>query len=215
MAVIASLADLRRAMLLRRLPDFFELRLDGLHEIAEQVLGVAAKLRVPLIISARHPAEGGLNRLGLAERRRRLMKFLPVASFVDVEVRSVASLSSVLAAARDLRVRCILSVHDLQGTPTPAELKRLAGVASQNGADIFKLVTRTDTAEQEARLVAFFLMNKARIAISAMSVGKHGRELRLFFARHGSQLNYAHLGTAQAEGQWAWPALRRALKSQT
>ena len=212
-AVIASDADLQRARRLRHLPDYFELRLDALDGAIEQTLTAAAGLRAPLIISARHPAEGGLNQLSVAARRRLLLRSLPAAAFVDVELRSVRQLAAVLDSARDLHVGRILSVHDLRGTPEPRALKQMARVATQNDAEVFKIVTRTDDAEQQARLVAFFLMMKPRIAISVMSVGRYARELRLFFARHGSALSYTHLGTPRFEGQWSFAELRRALRN--
>ena len=211
-AVIASLADLKRATRLRRLPDFFELRLDCLHNSVQQLLSMLPKLRAPLIISARHPAEGGMNRLPVSKRRSVLLKFLPLATFVDVELRSVAQLAAVLDRADDLKVGRILSVHNFSDTPDAAELKRLARAATRNRADIFKLVTRAVDTEQRTRLIAFFLAAKPRMRISVMSAGIGARALRLLFAQQGSALNYTHLGKAQVQGQWSLGDLRRAIE---
>ena len=54
--VIASIDELRLATRMRAPPDLFELRLDHLPNLRESQL---LKLRRPLIITARHPAEGG------------------------------------------------------------------------------------------------------------------------------------------------------------
>ena len=51
--------DLDQAVRMRRPPDLFELRLDRLAGIAEQVENLVPKLRTPPIITARHPREGG------------------------------------------------------------------------------------------------------------------------------------------------------------
>ena len=54
--VIASRADLERAVRMRRPPDLFELRLDRLAGMADEVENVLPKLRAPLIITARASA---------------------------------------------------------------------------------------------------------------------------------------------------------------
>ncbi len=209
--MIASAADLRRAVRLRHAPDLFELRLDALCEIIDQVFSTVSSLHAPLIVTARHPAEGGLNQLGARKRRELLLKFLSVAAFVDVELRSIAPLQPVLDAAYDLRVRRILSVHNLRGTPGLRELERLAAIARQNGADILKVATRTDDNHDAMRLLNFFRITKRLMPVSAMSIGRNARELRLVLAREGSALNYTHLGSAQAEGQWSFREMRPAL----
>ena len=62
--VIASRADLERAVRMRRPPDLFELRLDRLAGMADEVENVLPRLRTPLIITARDPHEGGANKFG-------------------------------------------------------------------------------------------------------------------------------------------------------
>lgn len=211
-AVIASQADLLRAQRLRQLPDLFELRLDALCNITQEVFQALPRLRAPLIVTARHPAEGGLNQLAAAKRRDLLLKFVSVAAFVDVELRSIAPLQPVLELADELQIRRILSVHDIRGTPALGRLERLAMIAQENGADIFKVATRTDDDRQVNRLLEFFHLVKQLMPASVMSIGRCARELRLQFAREGSALNFTHLGIARAEGQWAFSDLRRSLR---
>src|SRR5205823_6349009 len=83
--VIASRADLERAVRMRRPPDLFELRLDRLAGVADRVEKVLPKLRTPLIITARHPHEGGVSKLRLRQRRDLLARFLKHANYMDVE----------------------------------------------------------------------------------------------------------------------------------
>lgn len=210
-AVIASRMDLRRAMRLHQLPDLFELRLDALHDDAEEVLSAAPRLRRPLIVTARHPAEGGLHQLRAHERRELLIRFLPVAKFVDVEIRSVAQLQPVLIGARDLHVGCIISHHDFIRTPAFGVLQRHALTAQQSGADIFKVATCVNDHREGMRLLEFLRSSKTKMPLAVMSIGPRARQLRLLLAREGSFLNYTHLGNAQAEGQWSFRDLRRAL----
>src|SRR2546430_17300114 len=88
--VIASIDELRLATRMRAPPDLFELRLDHLPNLRESQL---LKLRRPLIITARHPAEGGKKlRTGRCDL---LLKFLLQAKFVDIELRSLRELREV------------------------------------------------------------------------------------------------------------------------
>src|ERR1700750_2368734 len=109
--VIASVDELRLATGMRAPPDLFELRLDHLPNLRESQL---LKLRQPLIITARHPAEGGKK---VGSRRDLLLKFLHRAKFVDVELRSLHELAPVWDEARRRRVGRICSFHDFKCTP--------------------------------------------------------------------------------------------------
>ena len=208
-AVIASAGDLVRAGRLRRLPDLFEVRLDALSGMASELSRAIASLRAPLIITARHPVEGGQNELSAARRRALLLEFLPQARYVDVELRSVRELAAVIADARRVKVALIISVHDFRRTPGVDELHKLAARARAASADVFKLATRVDNSADLARLIAGFEAIDTEVPISAMGMGKFGREARRALLARGSVLNYAHLGTAQAEGQFSLPELRR------
>ena len=211
--VIASAEDLAAARRLRRLPDLFELRLDALCSDLAAIEAVIGSLGVPLIITARHPAEGGANELTAADRRALLLQFLPHAHFVDVELRAVAALDVVLREAAQRRVTRIISVHNFRRTPSGAQLAQLAERASAAPADILKLATRVDSSADLTRLVAAFEILKAQLpAVSAMGVGALGRESRRELIARGSVLNYAHLGTAQVDGQFSLPELRRLMR---
>src|SRR5205085_6636671 len=94
--VVASLAALARATHLRHPPDFFELRLDALRDSLGEVDRAIPKLRAPLILTARHPAEGGLGALSPAARRALLSRFLKQAAFVDLELRSVGQMKRLI-----------------------------------------------------------------------------------------------------------------------
>jgi 3-dehydroquinate dehydratase-1 len=142
-AVIASASDMSRAAALRHPPDFFELRLDCLVPVASEVKSSIQLLRAPLIVTARHPAEGGLNRLSQARRRDLLLRFLPDATLVDVELRSAEGLAAVLEAASELKVGRILSVHDFQETPSLPRLREQLGAAQSRGAYVNQLSSRT------------------------------------------------------------------------
>jgi 3-dehydroquinate dehydratase I len=200
-AVIASPVDLQRARQLRKPPDLFELRLDHFSGSARDLENELSRLRAPLVITARHPGEDGVNNLSLQTRSELLLRFLPCARYVDVELRSVNSLRRLLARARSKNVRLIISFHDLNATPTVRSLRAKARSAKSYQADIFKVATRTDSSDQLARLLDFFANPGVDTPMSAMGIGKLGAQSRRELIRRGSILNYAHLGRAHIPGQ--------------
>lgn len=201
--VIVTLADLRFALRMSAPPDLFELRLDYLH-LAE-LEDTIEKLRAPIIITARHPLEGGANKLGAFQRTALLLRFLDRAAYVDIEARALRELGSVHRQVRAKKIGLIVSFHDLKQTPSLPRLRAKARAAVAAGADIFKVATRTDNHTQLQRLLDFFDEQDVDLAVSAMGIGKLGAKSRLELMRCGSVLNYAHLGRPSFPGQ---PTLR-------
>lgn len=209
--VIFSRADFQRAVRMRNPPDLFELRLDALAGSIDAVRDGIEKLRAPLIITARHPREGGANDLSAGERGKLLLAFLTHATYIDIEMRSARAFGAVLQAAQARKIKLIVSFHDFRGTPDASRLDEMARAAQSLGPAMVKIATRTDTRAQMERLLRFFERHCARTRIAVMGIGKLGRISRLEFARRGCALNYAHLGTPQAAGQLSIAELRAAL----
>jgi 3-dehydroquinate dehydratase-1 len=203
-----SLADLDSAIRMRKPPDLFELRLDQLARDVDEVEKKLSKLRAPLIMTARHPREGGANQLSTQQRRDLLSRFLPRARYIDVELRSVNALRSLLQAARRKNVGRIVSFHNLKATPDSRTLRTKARAAKAQGANIFKLATRTDTPAQLARLFDFMTKKNVDLAVSVMGIGRFGAISRVLLAHCGSALIYASLCESQIEGQMSLEQLR-------
>ena len=207
--VIASRADLDCALQMRRPPDLFELRLDCLADVADQLQNTLVKLRVPLIITARHPQEGGSRKLSLQQRHDLLKRYLNHADYLDVELRSASALRRLLAIAEARKVRRIISFHNLQSTPSQRVLAAKARAARANRADIFKVATRTDAPMELGRLLDFMKNSPVHIPLAVMGIGKLGAISRVLLARAGSVLIYASLGAASdIEGQLSLEELR-------
>ena len=218
--VIMSQADLDLAIRMRERPDLFELRLDCLVRVVDELERKLSRLRAPLIITARHPQEGGENKLNLRQRWDLLSRFLPYARYIDIELRSAAALHSLSKLARQKNVRRIISFHDLQATPHLSRLQFKARRAKSLGADIFKVATRTDTPAQLARLLDFITRKDldlatgrvrpiGGLAISAMGIGKLGAISRILLAYRGSALVYGSVAaTGDIEGQMSLEQLR-------
>jgi 3-dehydroquinate dehydratase I len=207
--VIASGVDLDCALQMRTRPDLFELRLDRLADIIEQLENKLSRLRAPLIITARHPQEGGAKKLTLGQRRDLLTRFLPYAEYVDVELRSAFALRSLLGLAQEKRVRRIISFHNFRSTPPLRVLAAKADAARAHGANIFKAATRTDTPNQLARLLRLVATEVVDLPVSAMGIGNLGAISRVLLARAGSVLVYASItARSDLEGQLSLEQLR-------
>jgi len=200
--VIASVDELRLATGMRAPPDLFELRLDLLPSLRESQL---LKLRQPLIITARHPAEGG--KKVRSARRDLLLKFLPQARFVDVELRSLHELGVVWKEAHRLRVGRICSFHDLQSTPKPAVLHKKLLRARKAGADVLKVVTRAEDFRDLLTLFELLWSEIGSMGLCVMATGKFGPISRLFFRNAGSSFIYAPLCHPLHHGQLTFQEL--------
>ena len=208
--VIASRSDLHFAARMKTPPDLFELRLDRLFGLLDELEKKLPILRAPLIVTARHPEEGGANRLSIQRRRELLLRFLPRARYVDVELRSVKELQLVLELARKKRIYRIISFHDLKETPSVRSLKAKARAASSAGASSFKLTTRTDTPAQLMRLFDYFVNGNVGLPVSAMGMGQLGTASRVVLAQLGSAFTYASIGQSTIAGQLSIRQLRSA-----
>ena len=198
--VITSAAELRIAQRLERPPDLFEVRLDWLLQ-EEQLEQSIRRLRAPAIITARHPAEGGRHRLPDSARRELLLRFLPLARYVDIELRSARGLRAVLEKARRIGVSTIISLHDVDTTPTLGSLRAKASRAARLRPAVFKVATRTDVVPQLSRLVEFFSLAAKNMTVAAMGIGQLGGVSRLLLARCGSALIYTSLMAPRVDGQ--------------
>jgi 3-dehydroquinate dehydratase-1 len=189
-------------MKMRRLPDFFELRLDCLTDAVDQLQNALPRLRAPLIIAARHPHEGGARKLSTHQRRDLLARFLDHAKYLDVELRSASALRRLLATAEAKKVRRIISFHDFKSTPGRRVLAAKARAAKAHRADVFKVATRTDTPLELGRLLDFITDDRVDLSLAVMGIGKLGAISRVLMAGAGSTLVYASLNAASnIEGQ--------------
>jgi 3-dehydroquinate dehydratase I len=206
--VITSPTEFDFAIRMNEPPDLFELRLDRLLRAIDRLENKISKLRAPVVITARHPMEGGANRLSSLQRHNLLARFLSRARYIDVELRSAPVFVSLLQLARRRNVRRIISVHHLKNTPSPSRLRAQARAAKTYGADFFKVATRTDTPMQLIRLIDFAVGSEIDIAVSAMGIGKLGAASRMLLACCGSALVYVSLGRSDIEGQMSLDQVR-------
>src|SRR5438046_72840 len=137
--VIASRVDLDRALRMRRPPDLFELRLDRFPAaVVDRLENMLPKLGAPLIITARHPQEGGAGKLSLRKRRALLTRFLTRADYVDVELRSARAMRRLLALPGKKKVCRIISFHSFKSTTRARLVSATAYTAKELCSDFLK-----------------------------------------------------------------------------
>ena len=211
MGALAAARKLRKGAV-----DFLELRVDTFAEHPDeldQLEAAAPRLRAPAIVTVRHFAEGGANRLSVVQRRALFRRFLPYASLIDVELRSATQLADVLREARERGIGVILSHHDFRATPSLERLRTLADQAMETGCDIFKLATVTRSVEALTVLLQLMAAQqrptRGGMAMAVMGMGEFGKLSRLALARAGSVLNYGYLDTPQVPGQWPAEVLKK------
>jgi 3-dehydroquinate dehydratase-1 len=193
--IVDSLEASRKAS---RLPagavDFLEWRVDCLGR-------AIPNFKFPWIITARHPIEGGKNSMSTAARRDALTGLLSLAAIVDIEVRSLGSLRTVVRQAKESSVPVLGSFHDFKKTPSSARLSEVIRMAGDQGADAIKIATYTASAADIARLLDLFSIS--RLPLAVMGMGPLGMASRILFANCGSVLNYGWLHAPNVPGQWS------------
>lgn len=190
--------------------DVVELRLDALGSCGpvENFL-VRHVGRLPILLTARHPAEGGAGGLGAGERASLLHSGLDFAAAIDVEIRSLETLAAVWEAAGGRGVKRIASFHDFDATPGLDQLREHLAAAAAAGADVAKFAFRLREARDLA-VVSALLRAPSGLPLSVMGMGPLAPASRVLAMQLGSCLNYGYLGgEPTAPGQWPAPLLKQ------
>lgn len=190
--------------------DVAELRLDLLKLPAQDLRARLAGNEVPLLLTARHPAEGGQGPEDPAGRAAMIEPLLDLAALIDLELRSAMQMQSTIQKARAVGVPVIGSFHDFQATPSDDVLLGAVNFAQQAGLDAVKFATYLNTQEDLTRLMKL-AGGTHRLRLSVMGMGPWGRVSRLVLAKCGSLLNYGFIGTSNAPGQWPVARLKELL----
>lgn len=178
--------------------DLLEVRLDCL-----PLQSLLKKWPLPVIATARHPAEGGDGNLSLKVRRQLLENSFSWCSAIDVELRSAKQLKSTIEAARAEGKKIILSFHDFKKVPTSARLQELALRAKDAGANLFKVAATINDEVEFLRLIEFQQSEKT-LPLATMGMGeKFGNVSRLVLPAFESTLVYGWYGKPQLAGQWS------------
>jgi 3-dehydroquinate dehydratase-1 len=215
-SVVGTIHSLAALAAARRLKcgdvDLFEVRVDHFVEDPSGLIAAIKDLAAPLIVTVRHPQEGGAARLTLEQRAELYREFLPFAALIDIELQSARALSSILREAKKAGICRILSWHNFKKTPSLGELQSRLEKARVFAPEIIKFATRTRTAKDLSRLMEFQAGAPRKPALSLMGMCEFGKVSRLALAQAGSVLNYGYLGELQVSGQWPAKILKERLR---
>jgi 3-dehydroquinate dehydratase-1 len=203
------------AALLPKRPDLVEWRVDHFAPIdnASEVIETLRRLApaagsVPLLFTARSPAEGGqrasLSSAQAADLCCRACE-TGVIGLVDFESSAPSGdVEAVRAAARASGTLLVLSHHDFEATPGEDALFEKFRLAERLGADVAKLaVMPTTTGDALALLAATWRAAQAlRIPLFSISMGNIGALTRIVGWLYGSSVTYAVGHAHSAPGQF-------------
>ncbi len=164
----------------------------------ERLKAVRGARSIPVIITARSKAEGGLHRIPDTERLEIFKSLMEFADYVDIELSSRAILTDVVRAARKTKTKVIVSYHNFTSTPAPARLRSIIKRARAAGADIVKIAA-TARRPADIRTLAGVLIEDQKLIVIAM--GALGASTRVFFPTLGSLVTYGSVTKATAPGQ--------------
>ncbi|MFH0846597.1 MAG: type I 3-dehydroquinate dehydratase [Chloroflexota bacterium] len=204
-AVIVS-SDLQVLGEIEDLIDLFEVRLDLIGPDWPEVVSHLGK---PWIAANRIPEEGGKAKEDESERVEDLLKAVGLgASIVDLELRT-ENLKTLVPLIKK-RARCLLSYHDLKGTPPLNQLKDTVRREIASGADICKVVTTARSTEDN--ITALQLIREfPGVRMVSLAMGDLGLASRILSPIVGGDFTYATLtrGKESAPGQMTVLELRR------
>jgi 3-dehydroquinate dehydratase type I len=178
--------------------DLFEVRIDLIGAAWPEV---ARHLNKPWLACNRLATEGGAWQGSEAQRKEELLKALNLgAAIIDLEL-ATPNLKKMAELVKK-KTRCLISYHNFELTPPPAELKSIIGQAIAAGADICKLVSTAHGIEDNLNLLRLYQeFQGCRLTVFGM--GEAGLLSRVLAPLAGAEFTYAALesGRESAPGQ--------------
>lgn len=199
-------SDLAATKKVEAMVDLFEVRIDL---IGDGWREVARRLRKPWIACNRRAEEGGKWGGSERERIRELLIALELgAAIIDVELAT----PSVGRIVREIRgkAECLLSCHDIAGTPPLSGMKSIIKSQIGAGADICKVVTTARTIADNL-VVLQLIKDFPQAKVVSFAMGAAGQISRVLCPLVGGYFTYASIeqGRESADGQITVGELRQ------
>lgn len=209
--------------------DLIELRLDLIRRLdSSKISRIGEHLRGNEILTIRSEAEGGGY---LSNSHRELFSHQIISeiapSFVDIEIQTLRKFPKLLKDLDNSRSKLIASFHDLKGTKTQSNLRRIiADLFSFEGINdkLFaaKVVSTAKSAEDNLKVLGLYSdLNQERkntrqslepSKLVAFCMGRDGIPSRILSPFLGSPITYVSLaGEPVATGQLDILTMRRIL----
>jgi len=166
-------------------------------------------LKIPLLLTLRNQKNEGAAKVFSDEKKWQIITAaLPLVDMIDIELSSPL-LKQVVARARALKVKVIVSSHYLQGMPRDlgSILKKSLGARG----DIVKIAAKANSFEDVMTMIHFTHRHRKQNIIT-MSLGPWGMLSRLVLPAAGSRYTYTFLNKPTASGQVDVATLKSHLK---
>jgi len=198
--------DLKPVKEVESFADLFEVRIDliggGWQELVRQ-------LRKPWIACNRSADEGGNWRGSEAGRIEELLKATALgADIIDIELRT-RNLKQAVGLIKK-RAKCLLSFHELKGTPPLNEMKEIVQRQLEAGADVCKMVTTAQRFEDNLAVLQL-ITDFPQTEVVSFAMGPLGCPSRILCPLIGGYFTYASIkaGEESASGQITIGDLRK------
>ena len=198
--------DLEAIREIEPLVELFEVRIDLIGDGWQELI---KQLNKPWIACNRKADEGGNWKKDEAKRVDELLKATELgAEMIDIELRT-ANLAETIRLIKP-RTKCLVSFHDLQGTPSFDEMKKIVQRQLESGADLCKVVTTAQSFTDNItvlQLISAFPDTK----VVSLAMGHLGSVSRILCPLVGGDFTYASIGTGKesAPGQVTVTDLRK------
>jgi len=186
--------------------DLYEVRIDLIGDGWPEVI---QELKKPWIACNRLADEGGRWTKSEANRIEELLKATELgADIVDIELRT-KNLDEAVELIKK-RTKCLLSSHDLVGTPPLDNLKRIIERQLAAGADICKVVTTANSFDDNLTVLQL-ITEFSELKVVSFAMGPLGSVSRVLCPLAGGYFTYASIeeGRESASGQITVRNLRK------
>ncbi|HLF06985.1 MAG TPA: type I 3-dehydroquinate dehydratase, partial [Thermoplasmata archaeon] len=202
---LTSLADLSSVLkALEEGADLVELRLDYLPELDLETLRKEILPKLPkdkVIITVRDPREGGVKPLSNPDRFALLKAASEAGCCIDVEVRNVEYMRSVIDHTVRPDARTIISVHD-PTTKSAKELGARVPIWARRSSWVVKGAYPARSWGEMCDIVgASGQVKRDAERYALMGMGPFGQVSRYILPSYGTSLVYCSFGKATAPGQ--------------
>jgi 3-dehydroquinate dehydratase-1 len=154
----------------------------------------------------------GTVRENVRTRKERASVFTAIMPYIDcIDIELGAPIAAQVQAQATAAGRTIIvSEHDFEKTPDNKELESIAERATEQGADIVKVVTTANCEEDAWRLLRF--AGSCNVPIVAFAMGEAGTFSRIKACEYGSLFTYGYITKPVAPGQVSAEELVKKIK---
>lgn len=186
--------------------ELFEVRIDL---IGDDWRELVKQLKKPWIACNRSVDEGGSWRGSESKRREELLSAVEMgASIIDVELVT-GNLKEIVQLIKK-KAKCLLSFHDLKGTPPLDRMREIVQRETEAGADICKIVTTAQRFEDNLAVLQL-ISDFPKTRVVSFAMGPPGFASRILCPLVGGDFTYASIeeGKESASGQITARDLRK------